>query len=103
VSTDIELLVLSDRRIDSVRATGLHRVEIDGTRAKISVTPWSGPLAITAQLEGNKTAHATAAEGGPHEVVLTLDARPTPPTTAPTARHTGAAPAHTSLDINTAR
>ncbi len=101
VSTDVELLVLSDRRIDTVRATGLHRVEIDGTRAKISVTPWSGPLAITAQLEGNKTAHATATEGGPREVVLALDARPTTPT--PTARHTGTGPAHTGLDINTAR
>ena len=98
VSADIELLVLSDRRIDSVRASGLHRVEIDGTRAKISVTPWSGPLAITAQLEGNKTAHATAPEGGPHEVVLALDARPTP--TTPTRRPP---PAHSSLDINTAR
>ncbi|MDB4994750.1 MAG: Serine/threonine protein kinase [Myxococcaceae bacterium] len=104
VSTDIELLVLSDRRIDSVRATGLHRVEIDGTRAKISVTPWTGPLAITAQLEGNKTAHATVTEGGAHEVVLTLDTRSTPTTTTtPGARHTGTAPAHSSLDINTAR
>jgi hypothetical protein len=80
----------------------LHRIDIDGNRAKISVAPWSGPLVIDAQLEGHKSAHATATADGPHEVVLTLEARPA---TNPTTRHTApaTAPARTTLDINTSR
>jgi hypothetical protein len=57
---------------------------------------------IDAQLEGHKSAHATATADGPHEVVLTLEARPA---TNPTTRHTApaTAPARTTLDINTSR
>jgi eukaryotic-like serine/threonine-protein kinase len=97
-TTDVELTVFAERRIETVRAPGLRRVEMDGKHAKIFVTPWTGALAIDAVLEGNKTAKATATSDGPHELGLTIDARPSAAKPRPTATATTR-----PLDINTAR
>jgi serine/threonine-protein kinase len=83
------LTVRAEVPILGVRALGAKRVEIEGERATLYVTPFAGSLAIDAVLEGGKRAHATAEHGGPTDLFLALvpaqlaAAPPPPPPPAP--------------------
>lgn len=69
-AAEVQLLLLADRRIQSIRAPGTKRMEIDNKRAKVTLEPWAGTLTIDAVLEGGRAAHATADASGARELVL---------------------------------
>ncbi len=110
---DVDLVLLAEKPILSVRAPGIHKIDITGKRANITLAPWSGAITIDATLDGGGAAHAAAVEHGPRE--LLLEATPTPQAatahpawTGKTAK-TAAAPVtatattHAPNDINLAR
>jgi len=67
---EVQLVLVADSPIESVRVAGTRLVEIDGSRAKVRITRWTGPLAIDAVLARGETAHGTAPEGTSGEVRL---------------------------------
>ncbi len=67
---EVQLVLLADRRIQSIRAPGTKRIEIENKRAKVTLEPWAGTLTIDAVLEGGRTAHATADASGARELML---------------------------------
>jgi eukaryotic-like serine/threonine-protein kinase len=88
----VEVVLVSDRAaIESVRAKGLRHVSLDGARARVSIAPWKGRLAIEAVLAGGRTvvtyADASAPSGAPIELRLsrdkTLPAPASPPPSDP--------------------
>lgn len=90
---EVQLVLLADRRIQSIRAPGTKRIEIENKRAKVTLEPWTGTLTIDAVLEGGRTAHATADATGARELMLESTAAPNvtpqqrtrpPPTPGPT-------------------
>jgi serine/threonine protein kinase len=70
----IELVLVADQPIESVRADGAESADIMGPRAKVRVARWKGVLSIDAVLADGKRAHATAPEGTLGEVHLLSDA-----------------------------
>jgi hypothetical protein len=84
----VDLVVVADAPIESVRAAGARSVEINGLRARVRVARWTGALAIDAVLASGEIAHATALEGTVGEVHLELSpaAPPTPTAKATTAK-----------------
>ena len=76
---EVELTVVADSPIESVRANGTRRVQIDGMKAHVRIIKWKGTLPIEATLAGGRTARAAAAEGATADVHLdpvTIDAGP---------------------------
>ncbi|MEO6573975.1 MAG: hypothetical protein ABIP89_09060, partial [Polyangiaceae bacterium] len=100
--TEVQLVLLSDRRIQSIRAPGTKRIEIENKRAKVTLEPWTGPLTIDAVLEGGRTAHATADATGARELMLETTSVPGP-VTQQRPRPPPPGPAVKPPDINLAR
>jgi hypothetical protein len=99
----VELALIADLPIESVRARGARHADISGSRARLRVDRWTGSLTIDAVLVGGKQAHATALEGTFGELRLITevpDAGATP--RAPTHPHEPppAAPAGNELHPN---
>jgi hypothetical protein len=69
-SNDVEIVLVADTPIQSVRAPGARDVTVEGTRAKLHLSRWTGTLTIDAVLAGGMLAHATALEGSVGEVRL---------------------------------
>jgi serine/threonine protein kinase len=69
-AAEVQLVLLADRRIQSVRAPGTKRIEIENKRAKVTLEPWAGTLTIDAVLEGGRAARATADASGARELIL---------------------------------
>lgn len=67
----VELQLVADAPIESVRATGIRSVRLDGLRARVEIASWQGDLAIEAVLAGGKVVHAVADPAGPRELKLT--------------------------------
>jgi serine/threonine protein kinase len=67
---EVQLVLVADSPIESVRVAGTRLVEIDGTRARVRITRWTGPLPIDVVLARGDIAHAIAAEGTSGEVRL---------------------------------
>ncbi len=82
IPLDVDLVLLADRPILSVRAASTRKIDITDKRATVTVGPWSGALQVEATLEGGVIAKATAIEHGPRELLLT----PAPVETAATAK-----------------
>jgi hypothetical protein len=91
----VELHLVADRNIDSVRTAGLQRVEIAGTSARLWVMPWSGTLLVEASL-GAGTVIARFDERGPREQRLSL----LPPPRVPSAKAAPLRPPHSELHQN---
>ncbi|HEX7663741.1 MAG TPA: serine/threonine-protein kinase [Polyangiaceae bacterium] len=86
IPLDVDLVLLADRPILSVRAASTRKIDIADKRASVTVGPWSGSLAIEATLEGGVIAKATAIEHGPKELLLVPEpAQPVPANAKPTA------------------
>ncbi len=69
---EVELTLVADAPIESVRAQGARDVAYDGTHARLRIAKWSGTLPVDAVLEGGKLAHALVLEGAVGEVHLDL-------------------------------
>ncbi|MGH7328281.1 MAG: hypothetical protein ACREJX_08015, partial [Polyangiaceae bacterium] len=107
---DVDLVLLAEKPILSVRAAGIHKIDITGKRASVTIAPWSGAMTIEATLDGGEKARATAVEHGPHELLLESAPAivPTPPRTSSGNKSVKtASPAttttHAPNDINLAR
>jgi hypothetical protein len=75
-SSLVELTLSADAPIEKVRAAGLRRVSLEGGRAVIVVAPWTGSLAIDAELAGGVIAQGAARASGPRDVTLTAIVAP---------------------------
>jgi eukaryotic-like serine/threonine-protein kinase len=72
---EIALELTADEPVESVRARGLRRVELDGRHARVVVQSWKGALRIEATLSGDQagkpvTATTTASAGGKTSLAL---------------------------------
>lgn len=113
VAADVDLVLLADRPILSVRSTGVRKIDIADKRATVTVGPWSGALTVEATLEGGVRAKATAVEHGPRELLLeeAPSAQPAqtttakPPSTGKTVKSPPTATTHSTApnDINLTR
>lgn len=68
----VEVVLVSDRVIESVRAKGLRRISLDGPRARVFIAPWQGRLAIEAVLAGGRSTVAYADAGAPGAAPIEL-------------------------------
>ncbi|MEO8796617.1 MAG: serine/threonine-protein kinase [Polyangiaceae bacterium] len=112
IPLDVDLVLLADRPILSVRAASTRKIDITDKRATVTVGLWSGALQVEATLEGGVIAKATAIEHGPRELLLTpvetaTTAKPLvkPPLTSQTGKTKPTAPhtASSASDINLSR
>jgi hypothetical protein len=77
VATDeIELTLTAGAPIETVRAPGLRKVEIDGKTARVSVQPFTAPLTVEVTVTGGAIARAVATPAGPRALTMSL-AQPT--------------------------
>jgi hypothetical protein len=76
-------MISADAPIRSVDVAGLKRVELDGSRAKITVAKFSGMLEIDATLEGGKHARGSAQASGPRDVALATQLPSSKPSAKP--------------------
>lgn len=58
------------RAIESVRATGLVEMQIDGSKAEVRMRPWLGMLEVEVSYPGGQRVTVTVPETGPFEVDL---------------------------------
>ena len=83
----IEVVVIADAPIESVRASGIRTSELMGTRARLELAPWSGVLPVTAVVQGGAVVTGTIDERGPREVHLAPAENPQPSASAPLRPH----------------
>jgi serine/threonine protein kinase len=73
VSNDVELILTADAPIESVRTGGsARRIEFQNGRAHVFMAPWTGTLALEAQLVGGRVARADADARGPRDIRLVV-------------------------------
>ncbi|HSQ65061.1 MAG TPA: hypothetical protein VLM85_17680, partial [Polyangiaceae bacterium] len=80
---EVELDLTADGPIESLRASGMKRMEISGASARAALEPWTGTLKVEATLEGGKKVFASVDSGktSAHLDVKTHGAVATPPPT----------------------
>jgi serine/threonine protein kinase len=105
VLADVELVLRAPVRIESVRAEGIRRLDLDGATARLFVAEWPGELAVEVVLEGGRSVRLAVAADGPHTLELgpspaaTFAAAPasaSPPTTPLPSASAPAAPTKSS-------
>jgi eukaryotic-like serine/threonine-protein kinase len=84
-SSGVELTVHADAPIVALRVLGLRRMEVDGASATLLVTPWTGALAIEADLEDGARARVETYATDGREIKLATTVRATRPTSKPSA------------------
>lgn len=86
---DVELVLRAPVRIESVRADGIRRLDLDGATARLFVAQWPGELGLEVVLEGGRSVRLVVAADGPH----TLELGPSPAATFAPASASVAPPA----------
>jgi hypothetical protein len=76
---EVTITLKADATIESVSAQGTRRVELDGTTARLVVSPYQGELKVEATLKGGRHVSASVASGV-REAKLSVAGRATAPT-----------------------